>query len=260
MIIDEQYQIFNEACDELQNSKIILADAKVSKLLRSIVSSPTLVEIVGDALVGYNFDNEFSKCVSKTADGTTTLNLPSEPYKIVALVFSLLSEFDSHRMDLQEFILNYFKSDNLTQSFENFNRELIAPFQHYMNKFSGQEEEDEPVKLDLEEAITPDADVEDEPKEEIVDKDTPSKLFADLKVIFEQIQETIQSDSRLRQEQKDDLNITLEALQETLTLKNFKLLNALLISLNNMIVNLKSTKYYHQELQNRLAKFYDEFI
>jgi len=259
MIIDEQFQIFNEACDELQNSKIILADAKVSKLLRSIVSSPNLVEIIGNALVGYNFENEFSKCVSKTADGVTSLTIPAEPYKVVALVFSLLTEFDSHRIDLQEFILNYFKTGNLTKSFEHFNKELIAPFQHYMNKFAGQDDDSEPTQLDLEEAITNDADVE-ETSQEVDDKDTPTKLFADLKVIFEQIQETVQSDSRLRQEQKDDLNITIEALLETLRLKNFKLLNALLISLNNMIGNLKSTKYYHQELQNRLAKFYNEFM
>ena len=251
MITDEQLQIFNEACDELQHSKIILADAKVSKLLRSIVSSPTLVEIIGDALVGYNFENEFTKCINKTNDENISLNLPTEPYKIVALVFSLLSEFDSHRMDLQEFILQYFKSENLTQSFENFNNELIAPFQRYMNKFCGQEEE--APALNLEETITQDADVEETPAP-ANGKDSPTQLFADLKVIFEQIQETIQSDARLRQEQKDDLNITLEALLETLKLKNFKLLNALLISLNNMIATLKSTKYYHQILSPRTTK------
>ena len=257
MTIEEQYQIFNDACDELQNSKIILADAKVSKLLRSIVSSPTLVEIVGDALVGYNFENEFSKCVTKDVDGLTYLTLPSEPYKAIALVFSLLSEFDSHRLDLQEFILSYFKSENLTQSFENFNATMIAPFQNYMNKWNDDANEST-SGLDLEQTITEDEDIAPEDKEPA--KDSPTQLFSDLKVIFEQIQETINSDSRLRQEQKDDLNITIEALQETLKLKNFKLLNALLISLNNMIGTLKSTKYYHQELQNRLAKFYNDFM
>ncbi len=259
MTTEEQFQIFSESCDELKNSKIIIADAKVSKLLRSIVSSPSLVDIVGEALVGYNFDTEFNKCIETHPDGTTTINLPSEPHKIIALVFSLLSEFDSHRMDLQEFILNYFKAENLTKSFALFNAQLIEALRENLSNWIGiGKNKETTTTLDLEQTIeTPDTDTPDAPTTET---DSPDKLFADLKVIFEQIKETINTDIRVKQETKDDLNITIEALLETLRLKNFKILNALLISLNNMIANIKSTKYYHQEMQNRLAKFYENFI
>ncbi|MBR4270850.1 MAG: hypothetical protein IKQ31_04195 [Clostridia bacterium] len=259
MTTEEQFEIFSECCDELKNSKIIIADAKVSKLLRSIVSSPSLVDIVGEALVGYNFDTEFNKCIETSADGTTTISLPSEPHKIIALVFSLLSEFDSHRMDLQEFILSYFKSENLTKSFKLFNTQLIDALRENLSNWIGiGKSEEQKATLDLEQTIeTPDT----PPIEPTTtEADSPDKLFADLKIIFEQIKETINTDVRVKQETKDDLNITIEALLETLRLKNFKILNALLISLNNMIANIKSTKYYHQEMQTRLAKFYENFI
>lgn len=259
MTIEEQYQIFSECCDELKNSKIIIADAKVSKLLRTIVSSPSLVDIVGEALVGYNFETEFNKCIETDSEGVTTITLPSEPHKIIALVFSLLSEFDSHRMDLQEFILKYFKSENLTKSFELFNSKLIdALRENFQNWIGLSEDKKENATLDLEKTIeTPET---KEPQTSPAESDTPAKLFADLKIIFEQIRETVNTDIRVKQETKDDLNITIEALLETLSLKNFKILNALLISLNNMISNIKSTKYYHQEMQNRLAKFYENFM
>ena len=259
MTIEEQFQIFSECCDELKNSKIIIADAKVSKLLRSIVSSPSLVDIIGEALVGYDFETEFKNSIATTDDGITSITLPTEPHKVIALVFSLLSEFDSHRMDLQEFILNYFKSENLAKSFELFNNQLIEALRENLKNWIGiGENKKESVTLDLEKTIeTPETEDTPQPTPE---PDSPAKLFADLKIIFEQMKETVNTDIRVKQENKDDLNITIEALLETLQLKNFKILNALLISLNNMITNIKSTKYYHQELQNRLAKFYENFM
>ena len=113
MELAEQYKAFWDACEDLKSSKIIIADAKVSKVLRSIVSCPALVEIVGEALVGYNFSNELSKAVSTNAEGKMKLILPSEPYRVIAFVFSLLSEFDGRRLDLQEFISQYFPENSL---------------------------------------------------------------------------------------------------------------------------------------------------
>ena len=124
MSTKEQYDAFLEACEELKSSKIILADAKVSNVLRSIVACPTLVEVVGETLVGYNFNGELES-VNKNDAGIV---MPSEPYRVIAFVFSLLSEIDAGRLDLQEFVDDYFVAETLAQKFDRFNQELITPF------------------------------------------------------------------------------------------------------------------------------------
>ena len=90
--------------------------------------------------------------------------------------------------------------------------------------------------------------------------DTAEALFADLKVILNQIKETVNLDTKIKQDRLDDLNITIDALLATIELGNFKILNALLISLNNMLAPIRSVRFYNMELQNRLAKFYDSFM
>ena len=95
---------------------------------------------------------------------------------------------------------------------------------------------------------------------EDAEDDSPEALFEDLKVIFNQIKETIKLDTKIKPDKLDDLNITLDGLLESIELCNFKILNALLISLNNLLAPIKSVRFYNIELQNRLAKFYSNFM
>ena len=256
MELNEQYQAFCNACDDLRASKIILADAKVSKILRSVVSCPSLVEIIGDALVGYNYANELGKCVTTDLEGNKHINLPPEPYRVIALVFSILTEFDTRRLDLQEFVEQYFHADGIQESFERFCEELIVPFCDFLCDWvgykTGKKEEE---SMNSNEEVM---DMREENTEET--GDTAEALFADLKIILNQIKETVNLDTKIKPDRLDDLNITLDALLESLELRNFKILNALLISLNNMLTPIKSVRFYNMELQNRLAKFYDSYL
>lgn len=271
MEIEEQYQAFCDACEELRSAKIILADAKVSKILRSIVSSPNLVEIVGDALVGYDFEEELSKCTGTDMEGNQHITLPAEPYRVIALVFSILSEFDGRKLDLQEFVHQYFNAENLTQSFARFNNEMIEPFRVFLCEWVGYKTKKEKIEDMLfakeevenkveDEEISEDKECECDCCECECEEDSPEALFEDLKVIFNQIKETIKLDTKIKQDRLDDLNITLDGLLASIELANFKILNALLISLNNLLTPIKSVRFYNMELQNRLAKFYDSFM
>lgn len=267
MEVTEQYQAFCDACEELKNAKIILADAKVSKVLRSIVSSPNLVEIIGEALVGYDFDAELNKCTETDLEGNEHINLPPEPYRVIALVFSILTEFDGRRLDLQEFVHQYFNAENLAQSFERFNKELVEPFRNYLCDWVGYKTNKEKDMLkpkeekeEILEEIETNDDCGCECCCEDAEDDSPEALFEDLKVIFNQIKETIKLDTKIKPDKLDDLNITLDGLLESIELCNFKILNALLISLNNLLAPIKSVRFYNIELQNRLAKFYSNFM
>ena len=254
MEIIQQYKSFWDACDELKSAKIIIADSKISKVLKSIVACPPLLEIVGEALVGYNFANELSKCTSNLTQNGSKITLPSEPYRVIAFVFSLLSEFDSKHMDLQEFISQYYPQESLTDSFALFNQNLMEPFRDYLCEWVGFKERKE--ETDTEQSSS-------EEKLEEIPTDTPQEqkdetqiFFDDVEMILNQIKETINLDSKIKKDRLDELNITINALLETIKIKNFKIFNALLISLNNLITPVKSVRFYNMELQNRIAKFY----
>ena len=255
MDTNEQYQAFCDACDELRDSKIILADSKVSKVLRSVVSSTSLVEIVGDALVGYNFTNELNKYTGTDLEGNQKINLPAEPYRVIAFVFSLLTEIDTRRLDLQEFVHQYFNAENLTESFDRFNKELIAPFREYLCNWVGFKKNKSDNETDTENEDVCCCDMTSEDETEDVDN-----LFDDLSMILNQIKETINLDSRIKKDRLDELNITIDALLAVLEMQNLKIMNALLISLNNLIGPIKSVRFYYMELQNRLAQFYENYL
>ena len=252
MELAEQYKAFWDACEDLKSSKIIIADAKVSKVLRSIVSCPALVEIVGEALVGYNFSNELSKAVSTNAEGKMKLILPSEPYRVIAFVFSLLSEFDGRRLDLQEFISQYFPENSLIESFKDFNEQLITPFRDYLCEWVGFKER----KNEEEQVINMSTVEPEETQKEVVEEQDVDQFFEDITMILNQIKETVNLDSKIKPDRLDELNITINALLEVVKMQNFKIFNALLISLNNLLSSVKSVRFYNMELQNRLAKFY----
>ena len=255
MELTEQYKAFWDACEDLKSSKIIIADAKVSKVLRSVVSCPALVEIVGEALVGYNFSNELGKLVTTGLDSKARITLPSEPYRVIAFVFSLLSEFDSRRLDLQEFISQYFPEESLIESFRDFNEQLITPFRDYLCEWVGFKERNDEVsvvKINSTEAET----IENKEEENAVEEKNVDQFFEDITMILNQIKETINLDSKIKPDRLDELNITINALLEVVNMQNFKIFNALLISLNNLLSPIKSVRFYNMELQNRLAKFY----
>ena len=249
MNISDQYQAFYNACDELRSAKIIIADAKVSKILRSVINCSPLLEIIGEALVGFNYQQELSKATDKTITSGSRIILPSEPYKVIALVFTILNEIDAKNLDLQEFVAENFPQESLIDSFRLFANSLIIPFRDYLCQWVGFKEAPKQEEVLPTEEIIEECEVE-------ATQDPTDLFFEDVVMILNQIKETIKLDTKIKKDRLDELNITINALIEVCDMRNFKIFNALLISLNNLISPVKSVRFYNMELQNRIAKFY----
>ena len=86
---------FINACNELIHGKFILADIKISKILKSITESTEIYNLIDEYMINYNFDLEFQKAVVKDSAGNERFVLPDENEKIIPLVFGLLVEIDS---------------------------------------------------------------------------------------------------------------------------------------------------------------------
>lgn len=126
---------FNNICDEFVLGKYILADLKISALLKAIASSEKIKDIVSSCMNNYNFNTEYAKHVAENDDGTCSLTLPSDEQGRIAFIFCLLYRFDTKTINFYEFLNKfYFKEDTPAgQEFITFSNEIISPFKAAIN-------------------------------------------------------------------------------------------------------------------------------
>jgi hypothetical protein len=123
-------QDFCLKCDALTASKLILADKKITDLLKTLASSKDLCALLEYCLKDYNYKIEFLK--SKRPDdakkGKFVLSLP-QGKDLIAYVFCLLCEFENKEKDLTEFLTEFYDYDELLAGgYLNFCNKVIKPF------------------------------------------------------------------------------------------------------------------------------------
>ncbi len=117
---------FIAACEDLKNSKYVIAENKIAAVLKSIADNRDLYTMFGSALYGFDYQSTFASCV-----GGSYFTLPSDAQKAVALVFRILLDIDSGRLSLANFLEAYFYSESINESYARFCLELITPFETY---------------------------------------------------------------------------------------------------------------------------------
>lgn len=122
----EGHSEFFIACSELKNSKYILAENKITALLKTIADNKQLYALFSAALYGFDYSATFGECVTDN-----TFTLPSDKKTAIAMVFRILMDIDTGRMTLRNFLEAYFYSDSMNESFARFVLEVIVPFETY---------------------------------------------------------------------------------------------------------------------------------
>ncbi|MDE7164460.1 MAG: hypothetical protein K2O04_03450 [Clostridiales bacterium] len=117
---------FLSACEALKNCKYVLAEGKITALLKSIADNKQLYSMFAVSLYGFDYSRTFSACVNNG-----TFVLPSDQKKAVALVFRILLDIDSGKIELRNFLEAYFYSPMINESYARFCLEIITPFQSY---------------------------------------------------------------------------------------------------------------------------------
>ena len=245
---------FYDACTDLQNAKLILADAKIGKILKTIMESPDLFATVGECLINFNYETEFQKAQVRKDAETLYFKLPDDKAKIVALVFNILSECDTHKLDLHAFLKEFFVNDNddMGYAFLNFVHKIVFPFRDALCSIMVGEDEEEVMEQEETEQVT----YEKEEQEEIAEGDILGEFYHDVTNILKVIKETVDVDYKVKQDRRDEINITINGMLESMDMGNLKIMNALVISLYYLLKPIKSVKYYKEELENRLSEFY----
>jgi len=127
---------FINACNELVDGKFILADIKISKILRTISESNDIYNLIAESMINYDFDKEFNKAVVKDSAGLEKFQLPEEAEKIIPLVFCLLVEIDSKRINFNDFIKAQFPlANNQNEEYLAFAKNIVIPFRDAIANF-----------------------------------------------------------------------------------------------------------------------------
>lgn len=127
---------FIAACDELRSCKYILAENKIAALLKAIADNKQLYSMFAASLYNFDYQATFDECVMGSC-----FSLPSEPQKVVALVFRILVDLDSGKMPLQNFLEAYFYGESINDAYARFGLEVIAPFETYCRLYFTQTNE-----------------------------------------------------------------------------------------------------------------------
>ncbi|HIZ03288.1 MAG TPA: hypothetical protein H9727_03295 [Candidatus Borkfalkia avistercoris] len=127
-------ELFLQKCDEVMQSKFIIADTKIGELLKAIATSDLLYALFRDITKDFDYTAAQKKYMNYLPEGTfgrRKLLFPEDPVERLAFVFCLLVDFDTGRIDLGGFLQEYFYEDgSVYGSFYAFSNQVIKPFKN----------------------------------------------------------------------------------------------------------------------------------
>lgn len=241
---------FFDACNEMIQGRFILSDIKISKILKAIANSEVLYNLFAEVLSDFKFKEEFENAKTPNKVNGGYFAVPEQDEKIVALVFCILLEVDNQKMNLQNFVNDYFYSpEGYNISYSNFSLSVLVPFKNAVLNLLGCNEDGTPINEEEEEVEPEEEEIEEEPnhKQKI--------LFANLKMSLNELLSVIIK-SKISYEEKEELKIIINALFEAIEMESLIIINALVIPLEHMIGKNKQVKFYYNDFKECLVQFY----
>lgn len=122
---------FEERCEDLVQAPFILADKKITNLLRTIAVQEDLYRLTERTLDRFNYEVEFMKARRPRPDKPDRLMLvlPDSRERLAAFVFCLLCEFENGDRDLQTFLDAFYEADSTVEAFSAFTASVIKPYE-----------------------------------------------------------------------------------------------------------------------------------
>ena len=120
---------FNQACDEFASGKYILANVKIKAILSTISDSAKFTELVTECLQDFDFKLAFQNSITEQG-----LMLPTGDKCVVAYCFNLLYNLNNGRINFLDFLTKYFsKEDVKGEEFNDFVSNILTPFKNSVN-------------------------------------------------------------------------------------------------------------------------------
>lgn len=123
---------FNDSVNTLIEGQLILIDKHIASVLKCVATSPILCRTLSDTVKTMSYATEFSRAVISwtRSDGVveSQLKLPADRNRLFAFVVCLLTEVDSGRRNILDFLKEYYNEATNELSYERFANEVLKPF------------------------------------------------------------------------------------------------------------------------------------
>lgn len=225
---------FLEACDDLLNCKFLVAEYKIQRLLQQLASASDVCSLVGECLEQFNRDREFAKTFVQDGQGDFVCLMPSEEYKVIALVFCTLVDIVNKKIDFVDFIKRFFGREE--NPFKAFLDTMIVPFKKLIeDAFSYAENDKDEDHHD---------DEDDEDEDDDDDDHVDDEVYENVQKIAVQILSELQFS---RQDNDTQNAITIcKAIVKTAKMHDMEVTFSLAIALKSTKV--KQIKFYVKEI------------
>lgn len=126
MTDEKEIADFISASNEAIDGKFIVAEKRISSLLRTIAASDRLIEIFKTVTRNYDFRTEFGRACDKVG-ARGKLVMPSTPAAFLAFAFCLLMEIDSGKRSLRKLVDEFYRAPNANEQYSLFAKAVLVP-------------------------------------------------------------------------------------------------------------------------------------
>lgn len=253
----EELDNFLNSCDEFIQGKFILADIKISKILRAISTSKEIYNLMAESLINYDFKKEYMALKKQAEEQGKDFSLPSDAQSIISFVFAMLVEIDSNRIDFSEFLSTTFPyATSQREEYVMFSQKFILPFKNSVAKMFGIM----PNSEEKFEEITPVV-IENKPKQEekreienLPEQDDTKLLFDGIARKCTLIEEKLQNSKAT--DRRSNILLLTRAMKEACGLKKINIVVALVMSLNEFAYRERFIKSEVHEINEICFQFY----
>lgn len=274
----DEITAFVSACNEFVEGKFILADIKVSKILRAVSNSSKIYDLVAESLINYNFNKEYEKLHKKmVAENRGYIELPLDNQSIIPFVFCLLVEIDSKRISFNDFLTKEFPMlSTQKEEYDSFAQHLVIPFRNAIAQIFGvnakeynfEEKEKtevrEVIDKEIKEKLLTDTEPlqEEKPKGKEVVKEKKETKVDDETLLYGKVARVAgnmlgKTDKIKSELKRSNLELLLQAIQEACRYKNQTILMAVTMSLNEFFHKEKLIRKDLEELNDTCYEFYN---
>lgn len=275
------------SCNDIIGGKFILAHNKIAALLKNLTASQEVYNLLATTLTNFDFEREFSRAKLKTAQEGSGFAVPQAKEKLLPFVFCVLVNINNNTLDLDNFISEYFPSENNdhAEEFKRFAEELILPFRDIIAGYFeiplesistmkvqplSQKENKEELKMkaeelekaaELDEEYAENEEYEDEYEEEEsypeMTADRVEAFFEEITSNCEQILSELPYEKRLKEDIKDDAEYIIDTIIHNCEQGDLKNTIALITALDYVLAKSKNVKIYTREMKNVLISLYE---
>ena len=248
---------FLNSCDEFIEGKFILADIKISKILRAISTSKEIYNLMAESLINYDFKKEYNALKKQADEQGKDFSLPNDAQSIISFVFAMLVEIDSKRIDFSEFLSATFPyATSQREEYVMFSQKFILPFKNSVARVFGIAPNSEKKFEEVTSCVVETKTIEEEKKEAEKPpvQDDSALLFDGIARKCTLIDEKLQN-CRVNDKRSNIMLIT-RAMKEACGLRKMNIVVALVMSLNEFSHHERTIKNDVHEINEICFQFY----